>query len=154
MFCTGIIGPESVGKTTLARYLSQRYDGIYIEEYARAYVERLTKPYTQDDVLAIARYQVEQLEQIYAAAENRLYFFDTDLIITKVWLLHKYGTCPKWIDEAIRRYPMDAYLLCYPDLNWQPDSVRENPHIREYLFDWYQREIEATGIPYYIVRHE
>jgi hypothetical protein len=49
---------------------------------------------------------------------------------------------------------MDVYLLCYPDLPWEPDPVRENPTIREYLFDWYEREVQALGVPYYIVRHE
>ena len=80
--------------------------------------------------------------------------FDTELIITKVWFLHKYGQCPDFVERALRDYPMDIYLLCYPDMPWQPDPVRENPDIREYLFDWYEREIQELGIPYYIIRHE
>ena len=36
----GIIGPESTGKSSLARYLARRYNGTYIPEYARDYVER------------------------------------------------------------------------------------------------------------------
>jgi nicotinamide riboside kinase len=83
-----------------------------------------------------------------------LAFFDTDLIITKVWLQHKYGQCPDFINEALQRYPMDAYLLCYPDIPWEPDPVRENPDIREYLFDCYEREIQSLNIPYYIIRHD
>jgi nicotinamide riboside kinase len=70
-----------------------------------------------------------------------------------VWFLHKYGRCPEFLEQALRDYPMDVYLLCYPDMPWQPDPVRENPDIREYLFDWYEREIQALGIPYYIIRH-
>ena len=30
----------------------------------------------------------------------------------------------------------------------------ENRDIREYLFDWYQKEIEELGITYYIIKHE
>jgi nicotinamide riboside kinase len=85
---------------------------------------------------------------------NDVIFFDTELIITKVWFLHKYGSCPAFVEEAIRKYPMDVYLLCYPDLRWEADPVRENPDIREYLFRWYEKEIQTLGIPYYIVRHD
>ncbi len=28
----------------------------------------------------------------------------------------------------------------YPDLPWEYDPVRENPHIRDYLFDWYVQD--------------
>jgi nicotinamide riboside kinase len=80
--------------------------------------------------------------------------FDTELIITKVWFLHKFGECPDFVEEALRTYPMNVYLLCYPDMEWVPDPVRENPNIREYLFNWYKKEIETLDIPYYIIKHK
>lgn len=162
MFKVGIIGPESTGKSTLARYLAQRYHATYIPEYAREYVESLapTYAYTYEDVVRIARHQVHQLEELCAldhapslSASKSVCFFDTELIITKVWFLHKYGTCPDFLIEALRRFPMDVYLLCYPDIPWVSDQVRENPEIRLYLYEWYEREIQALNIPYYIIRH-
>lgn len=155
MFKVGIIGPESTGKSTLSHYLAKRYDGLLIPEYARIYLEERASEcayaYTREDVLEIAEHQVAQLRVL--SEQDGIAFFDTELIITKVWLLHKYGECPAFIEEALHAYPMDVYLLCYPDLEWEPDPVRENPNIREYLFDWYEREIQALGVPYYIVRH-
>ncbi len=151
----GIIGPESSGKSTLAQQLARRY-GEYIPEYARDYVAALNGHYTYADVLTIARHQVEQLRTLDNEArsdDERVLFFDTELIVTKVWLEHKYGTCPEWVTEALRRYPMDIYLLCTPDIPWIADPTRENPHIRQYLFNWYEREIQALDIPYYIIRH-
>lgn len=156
MYKVGIIGPESSGKSTLAKYLARRYNGTYIPELARTYVERLTRPYTREDVETIARQQINELKEInskLSAPNSQLYFFDTELIITKVWFLHKYGTCPEWLEQALHDYPMDVYLLCAPDIEWVPDPVRENPNIRQYLFDWYEREIQALDIPYYIIRH-
>lgn len=152
MFRVGIIGPESTGKSTLANYLAHRYRGVLILEYAREYMESLAPSYeyTYDDVVAIAKHQVEQLQSL----SGELQIFDTELIITKVWFMHKFGKCPDFLHEALLRYPMDVYLLCYPDMPWQPDSVRENPNNREYLFDWYEREIQALNIPYYIIRHK
>lgn len=156
MYKVGIIGPESTGKSTLSAYLSQRYNGLLIPEYAREYMERrdCTSNYTQEDVFNIAQYQVQQLEQLAnTPPTQQLVFFDTDLIITKVWFLHKYGTCPAFVLDALRKYPMDVYLLCYPDMPWEPDPVRENPNIRDYLFDWYESEVQALNIPYYIIKH-
>lgn len=163
MFKVGIIGPESTGKSTLSEYLANRYGGLLVPEYARAYLEERARErgsayaYTREDVLRIAEYQVEQLLQLLAEDKQMIsggcVFFDTELIITKVWMLHKYGECPAFVEEALRQYPMDVYLLCYPDLEWEPDPVRENPNIREYLFNWYEKEIQALDIPYYIVRH-
>ena len=152
MFRVGIIGPESTGKSTLANYLAHRYSGVLILEYAREYMEALAPSYeyTYDVVVAIAKHQVEQLQSL----SGELQIFDTELIITKVWFMHKFGKCPDFLHEALLRYPMDVYLLCYPDMPSQPDPVRENPNNREYLFDWYEREIQALNIPYYIIRHE
>ena len=159
----GIIGPESTGKSTLASYLAHRYGGVLVPEYAREYMEKraCACAYTYEDVVNIARVQVQQLQQFHAATyegitegyRTNVIFFDTELIITKVWFMHKFGHCPDFLEEALRAYPMDTYLLCYPDMPWQPDPVRENPNIREYLFDWYEREIQALDIPYYIIRH-
>ena len=159
----GIIGPESTGKSTLASYLAHRYNGVLVPEYAREYMEKLapTYEYTYEDVVHIARTQVEQLQALNTSADqnitkessNDIVIFDTELIITKVWFLHKFGHCPEFVEQALKDYPMDVYLLCYPDMEWVPDPVRENPNIREYLFDWYEREIQALDIPYYIIRH-
>ena len=164
MYKVGIIGPESTGKSTLAAFLANRYDGICVPEYAREYMESrvCACEYTYQDVENIARYQVQQLQDLsLSSAEgipnplrNDIIFFDTELIITKVWFLHKYEHCPDFLEQALHDYPMDVYLLCYPDMPWQPDPVRENPDIREYLFEWYEREIQALGIPYYIIRHD
>ena len=156
MYKVGIIGPESSGKSTLAQYLANEYKGAYVPEYAREYVEHLNRPYTYEDVENIAQHQIKELETItnnLSPITNNLYFFDTELIITKVWFLHKFGTCPDWLQDALLRFPMDVYLLCAPDIEWVPDPARENPHIRQYLFDWYEREIQSLGIPYYIIRH-
>ena len=159
MYKVGIIGPESTGKSTLSRYLSSRYDGIWVPEYARDYLEERAYAhaytYTREDVEEIAHYQIQKMAELSKAHkdEDVLVFFDTELIITKVWFLHKYGECPSWVEDALRAYPMDVYLLCYPDLAWEPDPVRENPNIRAYLFQWYEKEIQALNIPYYIIRH-
>ncbi len=159
----GIIGPESTGKSSLARYLARRYEGTYVPEYARTYVEQImangrtddwTKVITFDDLCAIARHQIEEMETL-AFSRSPFAFFDTELIVTKVWFDYAFGRVPEWLNENIHRYPMDVYLLTYPDLPWVPDPARSNGSdaIRKELFQRYEAEIQALDIPYYIIRH-
>ena len=152
MYKVGIIGPESSGKSTLARYLAKRYSGVLIPEYAREYVEQKgTTEVTFDELCAIAKHQIEELENL----SSSLYFFDTELIVTKVWFDYAFGRVPEWFNENIHRFPMDVYLLTYPDIAWIPDPARSNGSdaIRKELFDRYEAEIQSLDIPYYIIRH-
>ena len=170
MFKVAIIGPESTGKSTLARYLSKRYKGTYVPEYAREYVERKgSRDISYDELCEIARHQIEQIKSLTGEAglsvqrsdseavcqAKSVYFFDTDLIVTKVWFDYAFGQVPDWLNEAIIRYPMDVYLLTYPDIPWEPDPARYNGsnEIRQELFARYEAEIEARNIPYYIIKH-
>ena len=89
MLRIGIIGPESTGKSTLANQLAGVLQASVVPEYARDYVEQLSRPYTYDDVVLIAKKQIEQLSADYPTP---IVIFDTELIITKVWFEHKYSS--------------------------------------------------------------
>ena len=155
MFKVGIIGPESTGKSSLAKYLANRYKGTCVPEYARTYIERKgTQEVTYDELCDIAKHQIEEMELI-ANSQKPIAVFDTDLITTKVWFDYAFGRLPEWLNEAIKRFPMDVYLLTYPDLPWEPDPTRYNgsDEIRMELYERYKAEIEALNIPYYIITH-
>ena len=152
MFKIAILGPESTGKTELARQLAEYYNVPWVPEYARVYVENLKEPYTYADVCNIALKQIEQEKQFESADVNSKYvFFDTDLIITKVWFEHCFGKVPNFVTDRLKSGFFDLYLLCSPDLPWEPDKVREHGHDRDFFFDWYKGEIEQTQKPYVIV---
>ena len=160
MYKVGIIGPESSGKSTLARYLAKRYHGLLIPEYARDYVEQKgTTEVSFDELCAIAKHQIEELENLSShsliLSFTQPVFFDTELIVTKVWFDYAFGRVPEWLNENIHRFPMDVYLLTYPDIAWVPDPARSNGSdaIRKELFDRYEAEVQALDIPYYIIRH-
>lgn len=145
-----VIGPESTGKTTLCQQLANHFKSSWIPEYARTYLENLDRKYTFNDVLHIAKKQIE-LEQNFLGQSDFL-FIDTDLIITKVWLLHVFKHAPPWIDEYLKIAYRKAYLITYPDIPWEFDPLRENPYLREYLFDWYVEEVERLNKPYTIIK--
>jgi NadR type nicotinamide-nucleotide adenylyltransferase len=146
-----IIGPESTGKTTLSEQLAKHYKSLWIPEYAREYIEGLDHPYTYDDVVHIAGMQVK-LEQEHIKKASEYLFYDTDLIITKIWFEWVYNKCPDWIDWYIAQNKIDLYLLCDTDLEWVADNVRENGgDNREKLFITYRNELERYGLIYEVV---
>jgi nicotinamide riboside kinase len=147
-----ITGPESTGKTELAKVLAKKQNGDWIPEYARQYVENLDRPYNYDDVVHIARYQVAQDAGLALRSGRVVLIYDTWLILTKVWLEQVFGTCPEWISEHIRSTKIDLFLICDTDLPWIADPVRENGDVRrEQLFKLYCEEIRHFGFNYEIV---
>jgi nicotinamide riboside kinase len=142
-----VTGPESTGKTELCRELSVVFQTACIPEYARGYIEGLKRPYQYRDVEHIARVQHQELSTVNSRNE-KVIFFDTSLVITKVWFREVYGRVPGWLDDALGNAGIGLFLVCYYDLEWEPDPVRENPDPRrEYLFHEYLKEIDLLGIP-------
>jgi nicotinamide riboside kinase len=142
-----ICGPESTGKSTLTALLAAHYNTFGLTEYARDYVERLKRPYAINDVETIARRQIAQYDRcLRRFSGHEIVFFDTFLIITKVWFQEVYGVCPVWLHEAIKTLSPNLVLLCKPDIDWKFDRVRENGDRRESLFRRYQEELIRYNI--------
>lgn len=149
-----VTGPESTGKTTLCENLAKHYHTAFIPEFARDYVSNLKRHYTYNDVIFIAKKQIE-LEEEYQKRANTILFYDTYLIITKVWLEVVYYKYPAWIDKQLQKKTIDYFLLCYPDIEWIPDQVRENGgKMREVLFKKYENEIKKINGEYFIIKGE
>jgi len=140
-----ITGPESSGKTTLCKALSKHFNISFAKEFARHYINSLERGYTQNDLVSIAKGQLE--------CEFNYDLLDTDLITIKIWSEYKYGSCDKWILTQIEKQKSEKrfYLLCKPDIPWQTDNQRENPNDREELFKIYKQELENLGHTYFVV---
>lgn len=147
MIKVAITGPESTGKSTLARQLAGHYQDVWVPEFARSYIAGLHRPYTAGDVEQIARGQQAQYQQAQARANSYL-FADTDLLVIKIWMQHAYGFCPDWILKALEQQDFDLYLLMQVDLPWEDDPQREHPHLRPYFYNWYKQELQAYGFPF------
>lgn len=145
-----IVGPESTGKTTLVNRLAQHYSTVGIPEYAREYVQELKRPCTLGDIEHIYKTQFEQEQQALLKANNFI-FVDTESIIAKVWALDVFKKCPDWITQNILQHSYSLYLLTSPDIPWEPDAVRENPHRSVFFFNWYEQELNNYQLPYVVI---
>ncbi|HET8572864.1 MAG TPA: ATP-binding protein [Edaphocola sp.] len=145
-----IIGPESTGKSTVAKALAQHFDTVFVPEFAREYIDALGRPYVYEDLWEIARGQLALEEQKAEEARNGLLFCDTDLYVLKVWSEHKYGRCDERILRAIGRRQYDDYLLTDIDLPWVADPQREHPEpeMRQYFFKVYKEIVINSGLPW------
>lgn len=146
-----ITGPESTGKTTLAQYLSQYYRCPVVPEYAVEYLEKTDGRYGYRDLLKIAKGQIAKEEEIIKKSQDGLIICDTDLITIKIWAKVKYGKVPRWVMKTIRERKYDFYLLCAPDIEWEYDKFRENPHDRDRLFVLYEKELKKYHKPYVVI---
>ena len=142
-----IIGPECTGKSELSQFLAEHYQTDWVPEYARAYIDNLNGPYTQDDLLKIAHGQL-RVEDEYARTAERVLICDTNLYVIKIWSEFKYGNCPEEILEKIQTRHYDLYLLTYVDIPWEEDPQREHPARREELYQIYHRELTAQAVPF------
>ena len=136
-----ITGPESTGKSTLAQQLAAHYNTVWVPEYARTYISELPGRYTAQDLENIVRGQLASYQQAVPPA-SQILFADTDLLVIKIWMLHAFGTCPVWILEALEKQDFNLYLLMNVDLPWEPDPQREHPHLRQFFYDWYKKELQ------------
>lgn len=148
-----ITGPESSGKSTLTEQLAIYYNSEFIPEYARTYIEKLNRKYLFEDVVRIAERQIKDFNKQILNTKSGFIFFDTGLIITKVWFEYVFGEVPDFLEEALMKNIPDCCLLCYPDLPWKKDSVRENGgKIRFELFNRYKAELEKYNYKYFIIK--
>ncbi|MDG5800110.1 ATP-binding protein [Marinilabiliaceae bacterium ANBcel2] len=147
-----ISGPESTGKSTMTKQLANYFNCLFVEEYARDYVQRLNREYLFSDVETIAIRQIASYKIMQkCVGMHSLVVFDTFLIITKIWFEEVYQCCPLFIHEAIKMYKPNLVFLCYPDIEWKHDGVRENKDKRLHLFYRYREELERYNISYNIV---
>lgn len=151
--CIVVIGPESTGKSTLSAALAKELQTVWVPEYARTYLEQLGRPYNAEDLLTIAKGQV-QLEDKLAKQANKILVCDTDLHVVKIWSEASYGYCHKWTLEQIAERKYDLYILTYIDTAWEDDPLREHPLPEErlYFYNLYHDIVLNNKVPFVVVK--
>jgi NadR type nicotinamide-nucleotide adenylyltransferase len=152
IFSVGIIGPEATGKSTLAKALALHYSTIYVPEYARIFLEKSNNIYSKNDLLTIAKGQLE-LEKKAIEESNAVLICDTSLHVIQIWSEVKYNTCDLEILNKLTSNNYDLILLMQIDLPWQADDQREHPEIndRQMLFKMYLEYVIESKMPFEII---
>ena len=146
----GITGPESSGKSALAKFLARKFHAFLVPEFARSYLEQTDGVYSYSDLLEIAMGQKKHFEDGLKSRKSVI-VSDTDLTVIKIWSEHKYRKVDEHLMTLYERERMDLYLLCKPDLIWKDDPLRESPNNRDELFDLYLKDLTDRKLNYLII---
>jgi NadR type nicotinamide-nucleotide adenylyltransferase len=149
-----VIGPESTGKSTLCEQLAMQYNTEWVPEFARSYLLEIKRSYSYDDLLTIAKEQLEQEDRIVSSLKTPVVFIDTDMYVMKVWCEFVYGKCHPFILDEIVKRKYDGYFLCNTDLPWVADELREYPDLesRERLYHMYKDLMINQPTPWVDIR--
>jgi len=146
-----VVGPESTGKSTMAKYLAEQFDTVCVPEYSRYYCEHLNNQYTLQDEVNMYYGQVALEEALTPIAKNNILICDTTILTVKIWSDHLFGHTPEEVTNAIKSRKYDLYLLMDIDLPWVDDPLRDFPNEREYFMGIWEKELKAVNAQYKIV---
>ena len=150
-----LYGPESTGKSSLAKELATYYNTVYVKEFSRSYAEskaKMNQKLTKKDVLPIAIGQM-YLENTQLKNANTLLICDTDLLETKVYSEFYYnGFCPDIVKKYALENTYDLYFLTYIDTPWEADEIRDQPNTRSQMFDAFEQALIDSKKKYSIVK--
>ncbi|GAA4116165.1 hypothetical protein GCM10022393_16670 [Aquimarina addita] len=151
-----LFGPESTGKTTLARLLSEHYDTAWVPEYMRIYLQKKWDETREvcdyNDLIPIAQGQIK-LESKVIDKGHDLIFCDTNVLELKVYSEVYYkGEVPELIEKLSSENVYDLYLLTYIDTPWVADDLRDKPNQREEMFSIFKKTLTTYKYPYVVLK--
>jgi nicotinamide riboside kinase len=144
-----VTGPESSGKTSLCGRLSEYYKSTMIPEKSREYLSKTGGFYNLNDIIEIAKLQV--LLNDSKTNTGDIIFCDTDALTCLIWAEEKYKVQSDELYQLVIENQPDFYVLCFPDLNWEYDYLRENKLDRIRLFQKYYKAIVELKVPFAII---
>jgi len=158
-----LVGPESTGKSTLAKDLAEHFDTVSVAEYARDMLADFaahipgydqSQP-TIKDMSTIARGQIAS-EDALARQANRIMFCDTEMRTTEYWSNFYFNDCPKWITKAAEERKYDLYMLQDPrgiESSYVADVQRPMPELKDRIamFEWWKAELTKKKLPFVVI---
>ncbi len=147
-----LFGPESTGKTTLAKALAKHYNTTWVPEFAREYLEskwyKSQEICAPEDIFPIAVGQMK-LENEALKRANTFLFCDTTLLSTQVYSEAYFdGWCDKNVVQANKENRYDVYFLTDIDVPWEEDLLRDRPNQREEMFQKFASCLTKRNLTY------
>jgi len=147
-----LVGPESVGKTTMAHELAVHYKTAFVPEYGRVYTDNM-KRNAQINSMDFSRIAAGQLqwEDEVARHANRLLICDTDLMTTQTWAELYNVPCPAWIATQSWNSKYHLHLLLTPEVPWVDDGTRTFSNRRVEHYGMIRKELDNRNWEYKII---
>jgi NadR type nicotinamide-nucleotide adenylyltransferase len=151
-----LFGPESTGKTTLAKQLASHFNSDWVPEYARAYLQnkwdKTNEICSKEDMPIIAAGQMA-LENQKASKSDTILFCDTDLLVTKIYSeVYFNGYCDPDLHHFAVNNHYDLYLLLDIDITWVADNLRDKPHERDQMLTHFKKALQSLNRSHVLIQ--
>ncbi|MEP7321383.1 MAG: ATP-binding protein [Saprospiraceae bacterium] len=146
-----ISGPESCGKTSLANWLAREFNVPMVPEMSREFLESGNLINHKNDILHLAKKQIEAENKLASSSNGEWLICDTDVLVLYIWCREKFSPVPAALDALVQYHRYNFTLLCSPDLPWVHDPWRENPTDRQRLFVQYKAMLDQWKVPYAVI---
>ncbi|AND63628.1 ATPase [Flavobacterium covae] len=147
-------GPESTGKTTLARDLAKHFNTTWIVEYARDFLleilDKEGRTCEEKDLLPIAIGQIA-IENEALKTAHKFLFCDTNALVTKVYSDIYYNKCSPELEEAANLHHYDLYFLTDKDIPWESDGLRDSAEYRDSSFEIFKKNLIQYKKPFILI---
>lgn len=144
-----IMGPESVGKSTLTKKLANYFSTNFVEEYGRIVYEVNGNKITIDDFIPISNGR-QDIEDSLIKKSNKLLFCDTEDLTTWIFSQMYYPeefTKVEGHFEVVlsNKKPYDLYILLKPDCDAIQDGTRNFLEQRWQHFEVIKKEMSERN---------
>ena len=162
------IGPESTGKTTLCKFLSNKYLTPWVSEMCRIVAEEKTTVidpkinaneinfnFNLNDFINMANRQNKEEHKLTQNATNIL-ICDNDSFALTIWCERYLG---KYYNEIYDIYlnakyldnEQKIYILTKPNVPFVQDGLRDGEHIRNWMYNRFLEELNNKKMNYYLI---
>jgi len=146
-----VVGPESTGKSTIAKRLAAHFQTVCVPEYAREYCKNLGNNYSLQDEVNMYYGQIALEDSLIPLAQQEMIICDTTILTVKIWCDHLFSETPIAVLDEIQRRTYDYYLLMDIDLPWEDDPLRDFPEQREHFLSVWKKELQDLNAPYQVI---
>jgi HTH-type transcriptional repressor of NAD biosynthesis genes len=140
-----LYGPESTGKSTVARHFAEIYNTEFVPEVSKEIIT--SNNFTVDDIIRIGYAQNERVKEKLKTA-NKILFCDTDLITTEIYSKKYLDVVPEVLFEIEKEIHYDLYFLFDIDVPWVADGIRDLGNQREEMMRMFETELIKRNIPF------
>jgi HTH-type transcriptional repressor of NAD biosynthesis genes len=140
-------GPESTGKSFMAKKMAEQYHTEFVPEVAREHI--ISNGFNREDIIMIGRAQTERIFQKVRKV-NKILFCDTDLITTQIYSRQYLKVVPPVLYELEKMVEYDLYFLFDIDVPWVSDGLRDlgDNKKREEMYEIFKNELDRRNIRY------
>lgn len=142
-------GPESTGKSNMAKRLANAYATEFVPEVAREIVS--SNQFTENDIIRIGHAQTQRVLDKMKVA-HQILFCDSDLITTQIYSNHYLGVIPPVLFELEKQVVYNDYFFFDIDTEWVSDGLRDLGTQREYMKHTFLKALHDRNIHYHLLQ--